>query len=242
MPIALAILLAAAPSPAQGPQFQTAAPPAPLAGAHASPRQFAQQPFARQPFGEQPLQPLPDAGPRSNPAASPAELKRITEILPYRDYEPDPLVRRDDPCLNLCPHPDDPRCREYPAGREPLCPLEFRLSEAPWQPREIGPSVFTWEASNLYHYPLYFEDPALERYGHTYGCLVQPFASVGRFSTQLVGLPYQMTIDPACRKIYTLGWYRPGECAPKLHYQIPWHQRAALNQALVVTGMFYLIP
>ena len=156
--------------------------------------------------------------------------KRITEILPYPDYEPDPEIRRDDPLRNQCPNPDN------------LCPPEIRLSQALWTPREITPSIFTWEASNLYHYPLYFEDPPLERYGHTYGCLLQPFDSVGRFGLQLVGLPYQMTIDPACRKIYTLGWYRPGECAPKLHYQIPWHHQAAINQALVTTGMFYLIP
>jgi hypothetical protein len=37
---------------------------------------------------------------------------------------------------------------------------------------------------------------------------VQPFASVGKFSLQLLGLPYQATIDPMC-EMYTLGWYRP---------------------------------
>jgi hypothetical protein len=173
---------------------------------------------------------LPQADtPRETAYASGPE-KRITEILPYPDYEPDAEIRRDDPLRNQCPSPDN------------LCPPEVRLSESLWTPREITPSIFTWEASNLYHYPLYFEDPDLERYGHTYGCLVQPFDSVGRFGLQLVGLPYQMTIDPACRKIYTLGWYRPGECAPKLHYQIPWHHQAAINQALVTTGLFYLIP
>jgi hypothetical protein len=65
---------------------------------------------------------------------------------------------------------------------------------------------------------------------------------VGKFSAQLVGLPYQMGIDPPCKRIYPLGYYRPGECAPKLHYQVPWNTRAALIQAGVTTGMFYLIP
>ena len=49
--------------------------------------------------------------------------------------------------------------------------------------------------------------------------------------TQLLGLPYQMTIDPMWKKMYPLGYYRPGECAPKLHYQVPWNTRAAINQA-----------
>ena len=59
---------------------------------------------------------------------------------------------------------------------------------------------------------------------------------------QLVGLPYQMTIDPVYRRRYSLGWYRPGECAPKLHYQIPFSTRAAAVQAGVLTGLFFVVP
>ncbi len=116
------------------------------------------------------------------------------------------------------------------------------VSKETYSPPARTPVTFTWMASNLYHNPLYFEDPALERYGHTYHPLVQPFASAGRFTTQLVGLPYQMAIDPIQRRRYTLGWYRPGDCAPKKHYQIPLNKKAAAVEAGVVTGAFFLFP
>ena len=110
-------------------------------------------------------------------------------------------------------------------------------------PERAFPQVVKpWEAPDFFYYPLYFEDPALERYGHAHCPLIQPFVSIGRFSTQLVFLPYQMTIDPPCREVYSLGWYRPGECAPKLHYQVPLNAKAAAVQAATVTGLVFLIP
>jgi hypothetical protein len=72
--------------------------------------------------------------------------------------------------------------------------------------------------------------------------LVQPVVSAGKFGLQLVGLPYQMTIDPVHKRTYTLGWYRPGECAPYKHYQIPLNRDAALVEAGFLTGMFFLFP
>ncbi|MFK7820465.1 MAG: hypothetical protein AB8G99_17220 [Planctomycetaceae bacterium] len=95
---------------------------------------------------------------------------------------------------------------------------------------ERQPIAFHWMASNLHHNPLYFEDPALERYGHSYHPMLQPFASAGRMTTQLIGLPYQMTIDPIHRRRYSLGWIRPGDCAPKLKYRVPFNKKAALVQ------------
>lgn len=103
-------------------------------------------------------------------------------------------------------------------------------------------TVLQWAPTNLYHHPLYFEDPALERYGHTYHPAVQPFASAGRFAVQLAGLPYQMTLNPIHAKEYTLGWYRPGDCAPKKHYQIPFNEEATLMEAAVIAGMILIFP
>ena len=116
------------------------------------------------------------------------------------------------------------------------------LGTDPYVGRAYSNTCFQWRATDLYHNPLYFEDPGLERYGHTHWDAVQPFVSTGQFGLQLVGLPYQMTIDPMCKKMYTLGWYRPGECAPKKYYQIPWNTEAAFSQAAVVTGLFFVVP
>ena len=112
----------------------------------------------------------------------------------------------------------------------------------PFPERAFPAVVMPWDAPNFFHYPLYFEDPTLERYGHTHHPLVQPVASIGRFGVQLLSMPYQMTIDPPCREVYSLGWYRPGECAPKLHYQVPLDAKAAAVQAATVTGLVFLVP
>lgn len=123
-------------------------------------------------------------------------------------------------------------------------PAEFfeRMDNGEYVAREPSPTVLQWAPTNLWHHPLYFEDPALERYGHTYHPVVQPFASTARFSTQLVGLPYQMALHPVHARQYTLGWYRPGEHAPKLHYQIPFNQEAAMTQAAAIAGLLLIIP
>ncbi len=155
--------------------------------------------------------------------ADPRNLKSIRDIQPFADYQPGTHIEQDlDP--------------------EFVAPAEVELGEVSDGARNYEAILYQWQASNLHHNPLYFQDPGLERYGHVHHELVQPFVSVGKFGLQLAGLPYQMTIDPVCKKQYALGWYRPGECAPKQTHQIPWNSTAALNQAAVVTGLTFAIP
>lgn len=123
-------------------------------------------------------------------------------------------------------------------------PTDFndRVNTEEYQPRQASPTVYQWAPTNFYHYPLYFEDPSLERYGHTYHPVVQPFASTGLFATQLVGLPYQMALHPIHSKQYALGYYRPGEYAPKKHYQIPFNEEATVVEVATIVGLFLIIP
>jgi hypothetical protein len=120
--------------------------------------------------------------------------------------------------------------------------FESQVDTGEYIARQSSPTVYQWAPTNLYHFPLYFEDPSLERYGHTYHPLVQPFASSGRFATQLVGLPYQMALHPVHSKEYALGYYRPGECAPKKHYQIPFNEEATIVEVATIVGLFLIIP
>ena len=155
--------------------------------------------------------------------SDPRNLKSIRDIQPFADYQPGTHIEQDlDP--------------------EFVAPEEVELGQVSDGVRNYEAILYQWQASNLHHNPLYFQDPGLERYGHVHHELVQPFVSVGKFGLQLVGLPYQMTIDPVCKKEYALGWYNPGECAPKQTHQIPWNSTAALNQAAVVTGLTFAIP
>ena len=128
--------------------------------------------------------------------------------------------------------------------KEEQLPAGFheKLDQGEYIARQASPAVLQWAPTNLYYHPLYFEDPSLERYGHTYHPVVQPFASAGRFATQLVGLPYQMALHPVHSREYALGYYRPGECAPKKHYQIPFNEEAAVVQAAAMVGFFLIFP
>ena len=131
--------------------------------------------------------------------------------------------------------------REIEADQLPQ-DFDSRLDKGEYVARQPSPTVLQWAPTNFYHYPLYFEDPALERYGHTYHPLVQPFASTGRFAGQLVGLPYQMVLHPVHSRQYALGYYRPGEAAPKKHYQIPFNTEATIMETAVVIGLFLILP
>jgi hypothetical protein len=154
----------------------------------------------------------------------------------------------DDPQMAPSPLPDSsflsrikPINEIVPYFRPEPLPAINELPESPTD-RGFVPAQFAWAASNVYHNPLYFEDFALERYGHTHHHLVQPFVSVGKFGAQFLALPYQMAIDPVWDEQYTLGWYRPGELAPYLFYQVPWNWKAAATAAGTYTGLIFLFP
>jgi hypothetical protein len=124
-------------------------------------------------------------------------------------------------------------------------PQECRLSEKLFDletPRPWCPLTFTWKASGLCHKPLYFEQVHLERYGHSWGPYVQPFVSSAHFFLTVPILPYKMGLYPPNECMYSLGYYRPGNCAPYLLDPIPLSVRAGLTQASVWLGGIYMIP
>jgi hypothetical protein len=102
--------------------------------------------------------------------------------------------------------------------------------------------TYTWKASGLCHKPLYFEEVALERYGHSAGPYLQPVASAAHFFLIVPALPYFMGVYPPNECIYTLGYYRPGSCAPYILDPFPLSVRGGLAEAAVWTGMVFLIP
>jgi len=125
-----------------------------------------------------------------------------------------------------------------------LLPEECGLGGDDYFPsRDFEQICFMWKASALCHKPLYFEEEALERYGHT---LVkeefQPIISGAKFFLTVPILPYKMGINPPCECIYTLGHYRPGSCAPYMMDPLPLSVRAGLIQAGVVVGGVAIFP
>lgn len=155
-------------------------------------------------------------------------LRSIAEIQPYHDYAP---LLQSGRSLGGLPS------NVASAGPEVLrLPVQGEIER-------VAPTThYHWMASNLTHDPLYFEDVALERYGHTYSPLVQPLVSVSKFGLQLAGLPYQMALNPVWCEQYPLGYYRPGDCAPFLRYRVPFNKEAAVTSAGIYTGLFFLFP
>lgn len=105
-----------------------------------------------------------------------------------------------------------------------------------WEPMTV-----TWHAANLCHKPLYFEDVALERYGHSDGPFMQPVRSTAHFFVSLITLPYQTGIHPPNECQYALGYYRPGSCAPWIVYPVPLSPRGTVHQAGFILGAAYTL-
>lgn len=121
-------------------------------------------------------------------------------------------------------------------------PTECSLGDYPYDPRVWEPVTFTWKASALCHKPLYFEEVALERYGHTMGPVLEPVHSGAHFFLNIAFLPYKMGINPPHECQYALGYYRPGNCAPWLLPPVPISLRGALMQGAAAVGLVYLFP
>ena len=159
-----------------------------------------------------------------------------------RPVNSDKKLRAEDPGRHLC-FLDAVR-PELVSNANVQCPeIEILPGAGEVPSRNFAHLDYAWKASNVHSYPLYFEDPNLERYGHIHHPLVQPAVSVARFNLQLLGLPYQMAMQPVSKCVYPLGYYRPGDIsAPKYYHRIPLNPWAALITAEVYTGLFFIIP
>jgi hypothetical protein len=193
--------------------------------------------------------PFPDQQPVGRADPQPPQPRSV-----LRSQQPQPAIPpllpttpSDDQPLGGCPPREQLIQRlnqialdlRYPSGRTPVeCPLWPSVHV----PREWCPRLFMWKASALCHKPLYFEEVALERYGHCKGHFVQPFVSGAHFFATIPMLPYKMGLEHPEECIYALGYYRPGSCAPKMLYPLPLSLRGAAYQGAAITGLVFVLP
>ena len=121
-------------------------------------------------------------------------------------------------------------------------PLEFVLTDEQLIERNWLPMTLAWKASEVCNKPLYFEEPQLERYGHTFNPYFQPVVSGAHFFLNIAVLPYKMGIHPIHECRYDLGYYRPGSCAPWMVPPVPLSVRGGLIEAGVILGGVYALP
>jgi hypothetical protein len=125
----------------------------------------------------------------------------------------------------------------------PNLPYECSLSSEPFNPRCWHQLTYTWKASVLCHKPLYFEEVAGERYGHSHGPWCLEYAtSFVHFFGDLALLPYFIGVDTPQECIYDLGYYRAGNCAPYEFDAFPLSVRGALTGAVGYCGVVALFP
>ena len=150
----------------------------------------------------------------------------------------------EDPCSSIRMTPINRITHDISAAGEMFpeeCPL---IHTGPPDPstRDWAPITFTWKATALCHKPAYFEQVHLEQYGHSWGPYLQPVMSGAHFFLTVPVLPYKMGLYPPNECIYSLGYYRPGSCAPYMLDPLPLSIRAALFEAGAWTGAAFLIP
>jgi len=121
--------------------------------------------------------------------------------------------------------------------------LDVDSSQQIWSfPPSDSMFEFHWQATGLVHNPLYFEDVPLERYGHGCWPLLQPLVSGAHFWGAALSLPYRIGVDSPHKLQYTLGYHRPGTCAPSVREHLPLSAKGAVLQAGAIVGGVYLFP
>jgi hypothetical protein len=134
-----------------------------------------------------------------------------------------------------------------PAEARPIKAIPVPEDWVPLAQRSWSAQHKYWAAAATCHLPLYFQDPVLERYGHsveqfvgpigrylTYPLddpsqssqrnqILQPFFSAGLFAFQIAALPYNVIVDPPWEAQYDLGYFRPGDVIPTDTYWLPLH-------------------
>ena len=134
-----------------------------------------------------------------------------------------------------------------PAEARPIKAIPVPDDWVPLAERNWAPQRKFWAAAATCHLPLYFQDPALERYGHNVEQFVGPFGryfsypvddprqstqrnqiiqpafSVGLMGLQIIAWPYNLVMDPPWEAQYDLGYWRPGDLVPTDVYWLPLH-------------------
>ena len=150
------------------------------------------------------------------------------------------LTRRTHVYTDLCPSPKDlksiRKITDNIEVKSQNVPIECQASDDSFRARHWRPVCYTWTASATCNKPLYFEEPQLERYGHSTGRFTQPIVSAVHFFATVPLLPYFMGVYPVEECQYTLGYYRPGGCAPYMLDPFPLSVRGAFCEGMVLAG------
>ena len=109
-------------------------------------------------------------------------------------------------------------------GRVAAPPYECSLSDREFAidtGRDWTQTWYTWKASGLCHKPLYFEQSHMERYGHSWGPVLDPVISGSAFLWQLAVLALQNGLGAARRMHLSAGPLSPRQLRSALYRAVP---------------------
>lgn len=171
---------------------------------------------------------------------------RFSEAQPPEMLPSTPPVRRNPTALL----PEEKPLRsialtiEPQTGKVPVNTAQTWLSksthELPYYPG--GNIVYYWDAPDLFHRPLYYEEVNAERHGYSRLPVMQPAVSGLHFFASTLALPYQMTVHPPRECVAPLGHYRAGNPVPYQRELPEWDPKAAVIQTMVVGGLIFIVP
>jgi hypothetical protein len=221
---------------------------------------------------QQPQPSAPPAATNRQPAAIQRQPRTFTPAPALNAPRPDPFVPGDDEPNAGLPNTEDVTLSDEGRNAQADCrdelarlkahtldqvdlsiavsgragqdfPIECPIDEGDiYGGRCWNETTYMWKASAICHKPLYFEDEALERYGHSWGPYLDPIVSGAHFFSRLPVLPYCMGVTPPNECMYALGYYRPGNCAPYMIPPVPLSCRGAILEAGGVVGAAAILP
>ena len=115
----------------------------------------------------------------------------------------------------------------------------IHYADRPYRPTTTFAGLPT--PADFCHYPLYFEQVNLERYGHTYG-LLQPAFDAAHFFGTIPALPYMMGVEPPRQCVDHRYAYEAGRHAPWHYHSKPLQAESGLLQAGLVIGLILVLP
>ncbi|MEM8946814.1 MAG: hypothetical protein AAGD11_16690, partial [Planctomycetota bacterium] len=183
-----------------------------------------------------------DVVPADEAELTPEELQQRSEEKQREREESEENCREEIEKLEADPISSIDLSIRVPGNAGEDFPYECSVSKSRHEPRQWPQITYNWKASAICHKPLYFEQVQLERYGHSWGPYVQPIMSGVHFFSTVPILPYKMGIRTPNECVYTLGYYRPGSCAPYMIDPVPFTWRAAMFEGAVATGIPFIIP
>ncbi len=121
-------------------------------------------------------------------------------------------------------------------------PHECGIGAEAFVPRRWPEPTYTWKAAATCHKPLYFEQVAPERYGHTWGPVLEPIIEGAHFFVTIPLCPTKWAWN--CPTSASIRWAITARAIAHLFMldPLPLSVRGALFEGAAVTGAVLLVP